>query len=44
MNTKQQLREAIRAFALAITPVDRLAAYLWLHAVVAGLHRTARVA
>jgi hypothetical protein len=44
MSHAEQLREAIALHARAITPVDRLASYLWLHAVVTGLHRTARAA
>lgn len=30
MSISEELREAIAAYALATTPIDRLAAYLWM--------------
>ena len=37
MSNAQKLREAVRLHATATTPVDRLATYLWMVAVVRAL-------
>lgn len=41
MSISEELREAIAAYAIATTPTDRLAAYLWM-ARVAQAARVAR--
>jgi len=41
MSHAEKLREAIRLHALAVTPVDRLATYLWMVAVVRDMQRQA---
>jgi hypothetical protein len=40
MSISEELREAIAAYVTAMTPIDRLAAYLWMATAV----RRARVA
>lgn len=41
MTNAQKLREAVRLHATATTPVDRLATYLWMVAVVRDMQRQA---